>query len=54
MYLGDWVRWDVVRSEDVRAAAKLSEITDRGNFDYEMEDGWDHIGVVIQGLKKSK
>lgn len=50
MCLGDWVRWDVVHSEDVRAAA---EITDRGDFDYEQEDGWDRIGAAIWGLKKS-
>lgn len=47
--LGDWVRWDLVRSEDVRAASRLGEVDDDGS-DYEMEDGWDSIARILKEM----
>lgn len=52
MCLGDWVRLDLVRSEDVRDVSKLDEVDDEGS-DYEMEDGWDRIGAVLESRRAS-
>lgn len=52
MCLGDWVRLDLVRSEDVRDVSKLNEVDDKGS-DYEMEDSWDCIGAVLELCRAS-
>lgn len=38
MCLGDWVRWDLVKSQDIVDVSKLAEVAD-DRLDYDMEEG---------------
>ncbi|EIW56574.1 hATC-domain-containing protein [Trametes versicolor FP-101664 SS1] len=50
MCLGDWVRWDLVRTHDIRAVANFAEVEEGQGVgdDYEMTTGWDRIGAVLE------
>lgn len=48
--LGDWVRLDLVKAEDIRAISKLAEVKS-DLLDYEMEAGWDRISGVLAASK---
>ena len=49
MCLGAGVRWDLVRSEDVRKVCRRDAVNNDAS-DYEMEDGWDRIQAVLNPL----
>ena len=46
MCLGDWVRWELVRSEVVRKVCRRDAVNNDAS-DYKMEDGWDRIQAVL-------
>lgn len=46
MCLGDWVRWDLVKSQDIVDVSKLAEVSD-DRLDYDMEEGWDSISKLL-------
>lgn len=48
--LSDWVRWDLVKSQDIRAVSKLAEVDDN-RLDYNMEDGWDRISTLLSEMR---
>ncbi|OJT12090.1 hypothetical protein TRAPUB_11363 [Trametes pubescens] len=49
--LGDWVRLDLVRSQDICTVVNFSEVEGTGD-DYKMDNGWDCIGTALSKSAK--
>lgn len=46
--LGDWVRWDLVHTQDIQAVVKSAEVQNDEGDDYRMDPGWDRISAILE------